>query len=96
MTFQDIEAHSKIVLPADFYKFCQDFEIHISKNVMTFLSKGLGILLTILTVGGVKIGYAIIATKVVTMARGLKLEKEVITIAGGLMIGAGSYLIIKA
>ena len=52
--------------------------------------------LTIITVGGVKIIYAIIANKVVNMARDMKLEKGAKNIAGGLMIGTGSYLIVKA
>ena len=54
------------------------------------------VFLTIITVGGVKIIYAIIANKVVNMAHDMKLENGAKNIAGGLMIGTGSYLIVKA
>ena len=54
------------------------------------------VLVTIVTVGGVKIAYAISARKVVTMSRGLKLEHAAKKAAGSFLIGAGSYLIIKA
>lgn len=53
------------------------------------------IFVTIMTVGGVKIAYALSARKIVTMSRGLKLENGAKKIAGGFMIGAGSYLIVK-
>ena len=54
------------------------------------------IFVTIATVGGVKIAYAIIAKKVVNLTQGMKLEKGAKKIAGSFMIGAGSYLIVKA
>ncbi len=53
------------------------------------------ILLTILTVGGVKLAYAFLATKLVSMSQGLKVEKGVRITAGSFMVGAGSYLIVK-
>ena len=53
------------------------------------------IFVTIVTVGGVKIIYAFSARKVVTMSKGLKLENSAKKIAGGFMIGAGGYLILK-
>ena len=49
-----------------------------------------------MTVGGVKIAYAFTARKVVTMSRSLKLEHVAKKAAGSFLIGAGSYLIIKA
>ena len=52
-------------------------------------------LITISTVGLVKIAYAISAQKVVTMSQGLKLENTAKKLAGSVMIGAGSFLIIK-
>ncbi len=54
------------------------------------------ILVTIVTVGGVKLAYAFAASKIVSMPRGLKLEKGATIVAGGFMLGAGSYLIVKA
>jgi len=53
------------------------------------------LLVTITTVGGVKIAYAIIAQKVVNVTQGLKLENGAKKLAGSFMIGAGSYLIVK-
>jgi hypothetical protein len=47
-------------------------------------------------VGGVKIRYAFSATKPASLARGLKFENAARKTAGGVMVGAGSYLIVKA
>ena len=52
-------------------------------------------LLTIITVGGVKIAYAFLAGKVVAVSTGLKMEKPARITAGSLMMGAGAYLITK-
>jgi len=54
------------------------------------------IFVTIASVGGVKVTYAVIAKKVMDMTRGMKLQKGAKKLAGGFMIGAGSYLIVKA
>jgi len=51
---------------------------------------------TVVSVGGVKVLYALSATKVATLARGLKFENAARKTAGGLMVGAGTYLIVKA
>lgn len=53
-------------------------------------------LVTIVTVGGVKIFYAFSASKVVSMAKGYDLESKAKKVAGGFMVGAGSYIIVKA
>ena len=53
------------------------------------------VLVTIVTVGGVKVAYAISARKLVTMSRGLNLDNAAKKAAGCLIIGAGSYLLIK-
>jgi threonine/homoserine/homoserine lactone efflux protein len=53
------------------------------------------ILVTIFTVGGVKIAYAFSARKIVQITQGLKLENITKKTTGSLMIGAGSYLIVK-
>lgn len=54
------------------------------------------IFVTILTVGGVKIFYAITANKVSSMSEGLNLKYKAKKLAGGLLVGAGGYLIVNA
>ncbi|MDJ0620141.1 MAG: LysE family translocator [Calothrix sp. MO_192.B10] len=53
-------------------------------------------LVILITVGGVKLMYAFGAKKLVSMSKGLKIEKEAKLAAGSLMVGAGTYLIVKA
>jgi threonine/homoserine/homoserine lactone efflux protein len=53
-------------------------------------------LVTIFSVGGVKAVYAIFANKVAACAKRTNMESAARKTAGGLMIGAGGYLIIKA
>ncbi len=53
------------------------------------------ILVTMVTVGGVKIAYVFSARKIVSMSQHLKLETSARKLAGSFMIGAGSYLIVK-
>ena len=52
--------------------------------------------IAMVSVGSVKALYAVSAVKIVDFARKLKFENEARKIAGGAMIGAGSYLIVKA
>ena len=54
------------------------------------------VILTIVAVGGVKLGYAYSAIRVASFARGFKGERAVKVAAGGFMIGAGVFLIAKA
>ena len=54
------------------------------------------ILITVAGVGGIKILYALSATKIASLAKGIKFENAARKTAGGVMVGAGSYLIIKA
>ena len=51
--------------------------------------------ITVLSVGSVKALYAISAIKMIKFVRKMKFESTARKIAGGTMIGAGSYLIIK-
>jgi len=53
------------------------------------------IFVTVVSVGGVKILYAMSATKVANLARELKFENTARKTAGGLMVGTGTYLIVK-
>ncbi|MFD1218445.1 LysE family translocator [Microbulbifer celer] len=52
-------------------------------------------LLTVVSVGGVKLGYAYSASRIISLARGFKAQGAVKVTAGGFMVGAGSYLIAK-
>ena len=54
------------------------------------------VILTIVAVGGVKLGYAYSAIRVASFAKGFKGERAVKVAAGGFMIGAGVFLIAKA
>ena len=54
------------------------------------------ILVTVVSVGGVKVFYALFAEKIANLTREQKYENTARKAAGGLMIGAGTYLIIKA
>ncbi len=53
-------------------------------------------LLTVVAVGGVKLGYAYFARVAVSYARNLKAGRAVKVTAGGFMVGAGAYLVAKA
>ncbi len=72
------------------------FPAFIDLAAIKYLDLLIIILVTITTVGGVKITYAIIAKKVVDMTQGMKFQRGAKKVAGGFMIGAGSYLIVKA
>ena len=50
----------------------------------------------IVTVGGVKLTYAVLAKKVATIARRFSIEKQAKVASGSLMIGSGTYLIIQS
>jgi len=52
--------------------------------------------ITIIAVGGVKIAYALGARKLTHLSKGMVYEKEMKMASGGLLVGAGGYLIIKA
>lgn len=49
--------------------------------------------LTIVSVGGVKLGYAFTARGIVSRASGFRGERAVKVITGGFMVGVGAYLI---
>lgn len=52
--------------------------------------------ITILSVGSVKLAYAIAAQQIVSRLRARKSQKYARLSAGGLMVGAGTYLVAKA
>ena len=51
---------------------------------------------TVITVGGVKLSYAIAARTIVYHLQTRSISKRIKKLAGGLMVGVGSYIIIKA
>lgn len=53
-------------------------------------------LVTAASVGGVKIGYALAARRIAALARGKRFETVARKTAGGIMLGAGSYIMAKA
>lgn len=63
--------------------------LHVA-DILTIIS------VMVVSVGGVKILYVLSATKVTSLARSHKLDNAARKTAGGFMIGAGSYLIVKA
>lgn len=52
--------------------------------------------MTIIGVGGVKIIYALSASKIAIVAKNRKFDNAARKTAGGLMIGAGGYLMVKS
>ncbi len=72
------------------------FPAFIDLAAIEYLDLLIIIFVTIATVGGVKVTYAVIAKKVMYMTQGMKLQKGAKKLAGGFMVGAGSYLIVKA
>lgn len=52
-------------------------------------------LLTLATVGGIKLGYALLALRVASAAPTLLRTQRLQRVSGGVMLGAGSWLILK-
>ncbi len=50
----------------------------------------------IVSVGGVKVAYAVSATKIAALAEKYMFDNSIRKTTGGIMIGAGSYLMVKA
>jgi threonine/homoserine/homoserine lactone efflux protein len=51
---------------------------------------------TVVAVGGVKVVYAFSAAKIAALSKGLPFECAIRKTAGGVMIGAGSYIIVNS
>lgn len=71
------------------------FPVFVDLSAITLTEIIAIILITILSVGGVKSAYAIFATQVATNTKSTWIKNIARKTAGGLMISAGSYLIIK-
>jgi len=53
-------------------------------------------LVTVVAVGGVKVAYALAANRIASLSRGIVFRREARVAAGGLLVGAGGCLIVKA
>ncbi len=71
------------------------FPVFIDLSALHVTETLIIIFVTVLSVGGVKVLYALSATKVANYARNLKFENAARKTAGGLMVGTGTYLIVK-
>jgi len=71
------------------------FPIFVNMEILKLTDVVMIMIITIITVGGVKIFYAFSARKIVSMSKGLNLENKAKKTAGGFLVGAGSYLIVK-
>lgn len=54
------------------------------------------LLITLVTVGGVKLGYALVAHRMVALTRSLPLAHRARPLAGCVLIGAGGFLLAKS
>ena len=70
--------------------------IYIDLSAVKILEAFSIVFITIVSVGGVKVLYAVFANKVASFAQNMKMENAARKGAGVLMVGSGSYLIVKA
>ncbi len=71
------------------------FPAFVDVSALTLPDISVILLVTVVTVGGVKLAYAFAATKVMLMSKGLAIENKARLASGTLMVGAGTYLITK-
>jgi threonine/homoserine/homoserine lactone efflux protein len=72
------------------------FPTFVEMSSLTASDVAVIVLATILAVGGVKLGYAWGAERIVTRLQNRRAQKLAGTAAGCAMVGAGTYLIAKA
>lgn len=72
------------------------FPMFVDLATLTSSDIAIIVTVTILSVGSVKIVYAILASKIVQHSYNAVWRQATQKVAGGLMVGAGSYLVIKA
>src|SRR6056297_144344 len=87
LTLGDVKA---ILLYLSLFPLFVDLSALQAADVLTIVC------ITVASVGGVKMLYALSARKLATMARELKFESAAGKTAGTIMLGAGSYIIAKA
>ncbi|PTN12294.1 LysE family transporter [Nitrosomonas aestuarii] len=74
------------------------FPAFIAISALTLPDIAVILFVTVVTVGGVKLAYAFAATKVVTISKiskGLAVRNQARLASGTLIVGAGTYLIVK-
>jgi threonine/homoserine/homoserine lactone efflux protein len=72
------------------------FPTFIDMARLTVIDVGAIVAITIVTVGGVKLGYAFAAQRIIHRLQSQRSQRRGRLAAGGLMIGAGTYLVSKA
>ena len=72
------------------------FPVFINLSALNIVDIFTIILVTVVSVGGVKVFYSFSATKVASLAKKYRFENAARKTAGGLMVGTGGYLIVKA
>ena len=71
------------------------FPVFVDLAAITAADIGIIALLTLVAVGGIKLGYAWFAHGVLSLSHVRRAERAAKLTAGGFMVGAGTYLIIK-
>ncbi|SET68727.1 Threonine/homoserine/homoserine lactone efflux protein [Nitrosomonas marina] len=71
------------------------FPAFVDVTALTLSDISIIFIVTVVTVGGVKLVYAIGAAKAMLMGKKLAVENKIRLIPGVLMVGAGTYLIAK-
>lgn len=72
------------------------FPAFLDLSQLTFLDTGIIILLATVTVGGTKLGYAMMADQARTLFQNPAALKRLNMAAGSVLLGAGIYLLIRA
>ena len=72
------------------------FPVFIDVSNLNYADISTIILVTVVSVGGVKVIYALSAKRVASLARKYRFENAARNTAGALMVGTGSYLMLKA
>ena len=72
------------------------FPVFVDLTAINAAEIAMIIVLTVVAVGGVKLGYAYAATRVLPPVGGFRGERGVRVAAGGLMVGAGTYMMTRA
>lgn len=72
------------------------FPVFIDLSALKIADIFIIIFVVVVSVGGVKVSYVFSATKVASLAKKYRFENAVKKTAGGLIMGTGGYLIVKA
>lgn len=71
------------------------FPAFVDVSALTLPDISIILLITAVTVGGIKLVYAYTATKIMLIGKGLAIENKARLVSGSLMVGAGTYLFTK-